>query len=74
MEYGGTGWTPIQHYILAYELAEADAPVLAPNATRMVAPVLIAFGSEEQKQRWLPGIRNGDGDGDGYWAQDYSEP
>jgi alkylation response protein AidB-like acyl-CoA dehydrogenase len=36
----------------------------------MVAPVVLAYGTEEQKQRWLPGIRNGDD----YWCQGYSEP
>lgn len=70
VEHGGTGWTPMQHYIFACELAQADAPPLAPNATRMVAPVIIAFGTEAQKQRWLPGIRSGAD----YWAQGYSEP
>jgi acyl-CoA dehydrogenase len=70
VEHGGTGWTPMQHYIFASELAAADAPPLAPNGTRMVAPVIIAFGTDEQKARWLPGIR----DGIDYWAQGYSEP
>lgn len=70
VEHGGTGWTPMQHYLFACELAAADAPPLAPNGTRMVAPVIIAFGTAEQKQRWLPGIRSGDD----YWAQGYSEP
>jgi alkylation response protein AidB-like acyl-CoA dehydrogenase len=70
VEHGGTGWTPMQHYIFASELATANAPPLAPNATRMVAPVIIAFGTEAQKQRWLPGIR----EGADYWAQGYSEP
>ncbi len=69
-EHGGTGWTPIQHYIFANELAEADAPPLAPMGTGMVGPVIVAFGTDEQKQRWLPGIRSGDD----YWAQGYSEP
>ena len=70
VEHGGTGWTPMQHYLFASEMAEAEAPPLAPNAVRMVGPVLIAFGTDEQKARWLPGIRNGDD----YWAQGYSEP
>jgi len=70
LEHGGTGWTPMQHYIFATEMAAADAPPLAPNATRMVAPVIIAFGTPEQQARWLPGIRSGDD----YWAQGYSEP
>ena len=70
IEHGGTGWTPMQHYIFATELAAADAPPLAPMSTHMVAPVILAFGTEEQKQRWLPAIRAGDD----YWAQGYSEP
>jgi acyl-CoA dehydrogenase len=70
VEHGGTGWSPIQHYIFASELAAADAPARSPIGTHMVAPVIIAFGTEEQKARWLPGIRNGDD----YWAQGYSEP
>jgi alkylation response protein AidB-like acyl-CoA dehydrogenase len=70
VEHGGTGWTPLQHYIFASELANADAPTRSTNSTHMVAPVIIAFGTEEQKARWLPGIRNGDD----YWAQGFSEP
>jgi len=68
--HGGTGWTPIQHYIFASELAAADAPPLAPMGTGMVAPVIIAFGTEAQKRAWLPGIRSGED----YWCQGYSEP
>ncbi|MBS0452283.1 MAG: acyl-CoA dehydrogenase family protein [Proteobacteria bacterium] len=70
VEHGGTGWTPMQHYIFATELAAADAPPLAPMGTGMVAPVIIAFGTEAQKRAWLPGIRSGDD----YWCQGYSEP
>ena len=70
LEWGGTGWTARQHDIFASELAAADAPVLAPQGPKMVAPVLLAFGTAEQKQRWLPGIRSGED----YWAQGYSEP
>ena len=70
VEHGGTGWTPMQHYIFASELAAADAPPLAPMGTGMVAPVIIAFGTEAQKRAWLPGIRSGDD----YWCQGYSEP
>lgn len=70
VEHGGTGWTPLQHYLFASELAAADAPPLAPMGTHMVGPVIIAFGTPEQQQRWLPGIRSGED----YWAQGYSEP
>lgn len=68
--HGGTGWTPMQHYIFATELALAGAPPLAPMGTHMVGPVIVAFGTPEQQQRWLPGIRSGED----YWAQGYSEP
>ena len=70
VEWGGTGWTPRQFDIFHSELAAAGAPSTAPQGPRMVAPVVLAFGTEEQKQRWLPGIR----DGSDYWCQGYSEP
>jgi acyl-CoA dehydrogenase len=70
VEHGGTGWSPLQQYIFSSELAAADAPPCSPIGTHMVAPVIIAFGTERQKARWLPGIRSGDD----YWAQGYSEP
>ncbi len=70
VEHGGTGWTPVQHHIFASELAAADAPPRAPMGPGMVAPVIIAFGTPEQQQRWLPGIRSGED----YWCQGYSEP
>jgi len=70
VDWGGTGWTPRQHDIFASELAAADAPALAPQGPRMVAPVVLAFGTPAQKAQWLPGIRSGDD----YWAQGYSEP
>lgn len=70
VEYGGTGWTPLQHYIFDTEMIEAGAPRISSNSTRMVAPVVIAFGTEEQKARYLPAIRSGDD----WWAQGYSEP
>lgn len=70
VEHGGTGWTPMQHHIFASELATADAPRRAPMGPGMVAPVIIKFGTPEQKARWLPGIRSGED----YWCQGYSEP
>jgi len=70
VEWGGTGWTPCQHDIFASELAAAGAPANAPQGPRMVAPVVLAFGTDEQKQRWLPAIR----DGSDHWCQGYSEP
>ncbi|MFO1326511.1 MAG: acyl-CoA dehydrogenase family protein [Rubrivivax sp.] len=68
--HGGTGWTPMQHYLFASELMAADAPRIAPMGPGMVGPVLIAFGTPEQQQRWLPALRAGTD----YWCQGYSEP
>jgi len=70
VEWGGCDWTPRQHDIFASELAAADAPRLSPLGLVMAAPVLIAFGTQAQKERWLPDIRNGVS----YWCQGYSEP
>ncbi len=69
-EYGGTGWSLEQLAIFDRELTLASAPPLTPNATRMVGPVVIAFGTQEQKEHYLPRIRSGED----WWAQGYSEP
>lgn len=68
--HGGTGWTPMQRYLFETELAAADAPARAPMGPSMVAPVLMAYGTPDQQQRWLPRIRTGQD----YWCQGYSEP
>ena len=69
-EYGGTGWTTLQKAIFYEEQAQHDAPNLVPFGLGMVAPVLIAFGSEAQKQRFLPDILQTNV----WWCQGYSEP
>ena len=69
-EWGGTDWTPTQKYIWSEELAKAEALPVLPFGTTMVAPVIYTFGTEEQKARFLPGIR----DGIEWWCQGYSEP
>jgi alkylation response protein AidB-like acyl-CoA dehydrogenase len=70
VQYGGTDWTPTQKYIWSEETARADCLPTLPFGLSMLAPVLYTFGSEEQKQRFLPGIYNGDV----WWCQGYSEP
>ncbi len=70
VEYGGTGWTPVQKYLFAIEMAEADAPPIVPFGLSMVGPVIYTFGSEEQKQRFLPDILASKV----WWCQGYSEP
>lgn len=69
-EYGGTGWTPVQKYIFLEELQRAPAPDPLPFGVSMVGPVIAAFGSEDQKKRFLPRIANIDD----WWCQGFSEP
>lgn len=70
VEYGGTGWTAMQKHIFEEECALAGAPPLIPFGLVMVAPVLMAFGSQAQKDRYLPRILRSDD----WWCQGYSEP
>jgi len=69
-EYGGPGWTLEEQYIFDDELERAGVPTVTPMGVVYVGPVIYTFGSQEQKDRWLPGIR----DGSVGWAQGYSEP
>jgi alkylation response protein AidB-like acyl-CoA dehydrogenase len=69
-EFGGTGWNAVQQYIFEEESAEAGAPRLIPFGLKMVAPVLMAFGTPEQQQRFLPPILSSEA----WWCQGYSEP
>ncbi|MEO1338378.1 MAG: acyl-CoA dehydrogenase family protein, partial [Myxococcota bacterium] len=70
VEYGGTGWTPVQKYLFATEMAEANAPDVVPFGVNMVGPVIYTFGNDEQKSRFLPDIL----ESNVWWCQGYSEP
>ena len=70
VEYGGTGWTPVQKHIFEEESVAAGAPRVIAFGLSMLGPVLIAFGSEQQKQIYLPRILKDED----WWAQGYSEP
>ncbi len=70
VEWGGTGWTVMQRAIFEEEIAKAHAPRIIPFGLSMLAPVLIKYGSEEQKKHYLPRIL----DGTDWWCQGYSEP
>ena len=70
VEWGGTGWTPVQQYIFLEEMQQAPAPPPLPFGVQMLGPVLIAFGSEAQKKRFLPRIANIED----WWCQGFSEP
>lgn len=69
-QYGGCDWTPLQRFIFEEETTEAGAPWLIPFGVNYVGPILYNFGSQAQKDRFLPGIRSSDD----WWAQGYSEP
>ena len=69
-EYGGCDWSPLQRFIFEEETSRAGAPWLIPFGVNYVGPVIYTFGSEAQKQRFLPAIR----DSKEWWAQGYSEP
>ncbi|MDO9316781.1 MAG: acyl-CoA dehydrogenase family protein [Gammaproteobacteria bacterium] len=69
VEYGGTGWTAIQKYIFAEEMARIGAPEPVAFGIKMVAPVIFTYGSEVQRQRFLPDILASNV----WWCQGYSE-
>ncbi|HXN15156.1 MAG TPA: acyl-CoA dehydrogenase family protein [Usitatibacter sp.] len=69
-EWGGTGWNVVERYIFEEECGYAGAPPLIPFGLTMCAAVLLKFGTEAQKQRFLPRIYHGED----FWCQGYSEP
>jgi alkylation response protein AidB-like acyl-CoA dehydrogenase len=70
VDFGGPGWSPTQHYIWEQETAVAALPWDMPFGIGMLAPVLMAYGSKEQQDRFLPDIRARKVN----WCQGYSEP
>jgi alkylation response protein AidB-like acyl-CoA dehydrogenase len=69
-EFGGVDWSVTQRYIFSAEIAKAGMPTTLPFGLGMVGPVIMAFGSESQKKKFLPRILSGDD----WWCQGYSEP
>ena len=69
-EYGGPGFTPAERYLFDLEMAAAGTPGIVPFGQTMVAPVIMAFGTEEQKKQYLPDIYHSRV----WWCQGYSEP
>ena len=70
VEYGGPNWTSAQRWIFEAESARAVVPNVNVMGVKMVGPVIIGFGSPEQKNFYLPRILSGED----YWCQGYSEP
>jgi alkylation response protein AidB-like acyl-CoA dehydrogenase len=69
-EFGGPGWTAAQRHIFEEECARAGTPPVMPFGVNMVAPVIMAFGSQAQKDYYLPRILSCED----WWCQGYSEP
>ncbi|MCV7286625.1 acyl-CoA dehydrogenase family protein [Mycolicibacterium wolinskyi] len=70
VEHGGCDWSLTQHYIFSRESTLAGAPSLSPMGIRMVAHAIIAFGTDAQKEYFLPRILTGEV----FFCQGYSEP
>ncbi|MEM7766456.1 MAG: acyl-CoA dehydrogenase family protein [Pseudomonadota bacterium] len=69
-EFGGSGLSPSERYILQMELSAAGTPTTSPMGISMVAPVIMAFGNDAQKAEHLPKIKRSEI----WWCQGYSEP
>lgn len=69
LEYGGSGRTTFEQFLLMDEFAYWGAPAIDLTASA-VAPTIMRFGTDEQKKRWLPAILSGDVE----CAIGYSEP
>ncbi|MDB5840371.1 MAG: pimeloyl-CoA dehydrogenase large subunit [Herminiimonas sp.] len=69
-QFGGPGWNVVQQYIFEEESAAAGAPRAISFGLKMVAPVIMAFGSKQQQERYLPRILAAEE----WWCQGYSEP
>ncbi|HPG25018.1 MAG TPA: acyl-CoA dehydrogenase family protein [Myxococcota bacterium] len=67
---GGPGWDVARRSIFQEECVRANTPGLSPFGLSMVGPLIIQYGSDEQKQRFLPKILSGEE----VWCQGYSEP
>ena len=69
-EHGGPGWNAVQKFIFESECAAAGTPIINHMGIKMVGPVVMKYGTEEQKAEILPSILK-----DEYqWCQGYSEP
>ncbi|MBH1962982.1 MAG: acyl-CoA dehydrogenase family protein [Comamonadaceae bacterium] len=67
---GGTGWDLQQRYLFEQVSAQLDCPPLYHHGLGHIGPVIMHFGTEEQKARYLPPIV----EGSEWWCQGYSEP
>ena len=69
-QWGGADWSPMQQYIYTEELQYNGVPQPLPFNVSMCGPVIIAFGTDEQKHKFLPRMAALDD----WWCQGFSEP
>jgi alkylation response protein AidB-like acyl-CoA dehydrogenase len=69
-EYGGAGMTPVEQFIFNEEMARVRAPTFSGGGVTRLGPILIMYGTDEQKREFLPDIASGKSN----WCQGYSEP
>ena len=70
VEWGGPGWSAARKYIFREELQMAPAPSPLGFNVNMCGPVIIQYGTQAQKERFLPRMANLDD----WWCQGFSEP
>jgi alkylation response protein AidB-like acyl-CoA dehydrogenase len=70
VEHGGCDWSIVRHHIFASERVRAGAPPVSPMGIQMAGPAIIAFGTDTQKEYFLPRMLSGEH----FWCQGYSEP
>ena len=70
VEHGGQEWSSLERFVFEDELARQGCPWIIPFGVKYVGPVIYSFGSQAQKERFLPGILSTED----FWAQGYSEP
>jgi alkylation response protein AidB-like acyl-CoA dehydrogenase len=69
-EFGGTGWDAARRFIFNEEMESSGAPQLSVFGLSMVGPLIISFGTDAQRKRFLPKILSAEE----FWCQGYSEP
>ncbi|MGV0034374.1 MAG: acyl-CoA dehydrogenase family protein [Candidatus Azotimanducaceae bacterium WSBS_2022_MAG_OTU7] len=70
VEVGGPGWTMLRRHLFDVEMKMHHTPELQGFGLSMVGPAIIKYGTQEQKDYYLPKILNADIS----WCQGYSEP
>lgn len=69
-EWGGTGWGVVERFIFDEEAHKASMPRANLAGIDLLGPVIVEFGTQEQKRRYLPRILSGED----WWCQGFSEP